>query len=342
MVRDMMQYHAAGREQPRERVKQARAVLDFLGEALGEHTPYGSFLKEEADLIRKGSDAYVLHEHLESFNAPIRFEEFATRAAARGLRFVSEARFSPFDQDISARVHDTLDRWAGGDFLRREQYLDFLRARAFRRSLLCRASAWVTHDPDPRSVKRMHASSLARPRSDAPDFRGHGVEAFQTADGAHLSISHPVVKTVLCFLFEERPRPISFDALSAELETRLGPALAAAGSRDEARDFLASVLLRCFLGNLVELHIQPPKFATQIGVRPRASPLARWQAAGEATRVTSLSHRVVELEPLDRIVLRHLDGTNDRAALLKILTDRAARDVAPGDVDQLAPDRANQ
>jgi methyltransferase-like protein/2-polyprenyl-3-methyl-5-hydroxy-6-metoxy-1,4-benzoquinol methylase len=328
MVRDMMQYHAAGREHPQERVQQARALLDFLVEALGgSNTTYDSLLKEEANLIRTGSDSYLFHEQLETFNAPVHFHEFAARAAGKGLRFVSEAQFSPFDQNVSAQVRDTLDRWAGDDFIRREQYLDFLRARTFRRSLLCHADAWVRHEPDPEAIARMHVSALARPKSSTPDLTGNGVEEFNAPDGAHLSTNHPVIKTALSAVFEQWPGPISFDALSNQVATRLGAALAAAGSPAEARAFLAAALLQCFFGNMVELHVQPPRFNLQIGARPLASALVRWQAAREMTRVTSLSHRVVELGLLDRIVVRHLDGQNDRAALLAILLDLAARDV---------------
>src|SRR5262249_15190105 len=57
--------------------------------------------------------------------------------------------------------------------------------------------------------------------------------------------------------------------------------------------------------------------------RPVASPLARRQAATDAP-VTSLRHRLVTLSEFDRVILRHLDGTRDRAALLGVLLELAA------------------
>jgi methyltransferase-like protein len=62
-------------------------------------------------------------------------------------------------------------------------------------------------------------------------------------------------------------------------------------------------------------------------VRPTAaSPLARLQAATNAT-VTNRRHRLVALNPFDRLLLPHLDGSRDRAALLDVLMGLAARKV---------------
>jgi methyltransferase-like protein len=57
--------------------------------------------------------------------------------------------------------------------------------------------------------------------------------------------------------------------------------------------------------------------------RPVASPLTRLQAAGGGV-VTNLCHRPVELGQLERAVLRQLDGTCDRAALLEALAAQVA------------------
>ena len=88
---------------------------------------------------------------------------------------------------------------------------------------------------------------------------------------------------------------------------------------------LAESLLRCFLSDLVELHVGPPRFAGAPGERPIASPLARLQAE-EGGRATHLRRRTVELDGLDRLVLRRLDGTRDRPALLDAIGGMVASD----------------
>jgi methyltransferase-like protein len=76
------------------------------------------------------------------------------------------------------------------------------------------------------------------------------------------------------------------------------------------------MLLRAYAGGIIEVYGHPPRFATQPGERPVASPLARLQSR-EDGRVTNLRHYNIEIEnPLGRYLLGRLDGSLDRAALV--------------------------
>jgi hypothetical protein len=84
---------------------------------------------------------------------------------------------------------------------------------------------------------------------------------------------------------------------------------------------LGQSLLTCYTSasSLVELHVHPPRLALIPGERPLATPLARLQAT-RGNQVTNLRHELVGLGDFERHVLRHLDGTRDRAALADVLT----------------------
>jgi methyltransferase-like protein len=98
----------------------------------------------------------------------------------------------------------------------------------------------------------------------------------------------------------------------------------AAGAGDGGGpELLAQALLRCYLSNLVALHVHPPAPARDVGPRPVASALARLQADADG-RVTNLRHRLVRLNDLDRFVLRLLDGRRDRTALQEVLAAAVA------------------
>ena len=73
--------------------------------------------------------------------------------------------------------------------------------------------------------------------------------------------------------------------------------------------------------------MRAPEFVLEPSDRPVASPLARFQAANGVDRVINRRHHAVELGDFDRLVLRHLDGTRDRAALLDVLVNLVAQDV---------------
>jgi hypothetical protein len=90
-------------------------------------------------------------------------------------------------------------------------------------------------------------------------------------------------------------------------------------SSERDTQILGQCLLTCYLSDSrspVHLHTHPPHFALELTARPVASPLARLQAA-TSNKVTTLRHQTVLLDDFIRTVLRHLDGSHDRAALLQ-------------------------
>src|SRR5262245_50731672 len=138
MIRDMVCYHTRKTQASVARAREARQFLGFLARTVWEGSPYGALLREEDRLWNKVTDTYLVHEQLEDHNHPVYFHEFAERATGHGLQYLAEAEFSPLDAETPAEVCEAFDGWAG-NVLEWEQYLDFLRNRTFRRSLLCHA-----------------------------------------------------------------------------------------------------------------------------------------------------------------------------------------------------------
>jgi SAM-dependent methyltransferase len=140
MIRDMMLIHAAQFPSPQQRVEQGRALLDFLAQSAAEEGgPYSTFLRSELDLLARKADSYVLHEHLEEHNQPVYFHQFIRAAAERGLCYLGEAGLPAMvPANFPPAVQATLDKLAA-DQVHLEQYMDFLRNRMFRQTLLCHA-----------------------------------------------------------------------------------------------------------------------------------------------------------------------------------------------------------
>jgi methyltransferase-like protein/SAM-dependent methyltransferase len=312
MVREMLRYHVRQFTRPQEQVQQARALLDFLLESLGDReSAYGKMLKGEAELLAEASDTYVYHEHLEDVNYPLYFHQFMERAAARGLQYLAESQPSPLPADLSPSVLATLQGLAG-DLIQGEQYLDFVRSRTFRRTLLCHAAVAVRRPPDPRALEGLQVTGRVRPVSERPDVASAQREEFRTPGSAvSLFTNNPLVKGALVALAESAPRAVPFAELWGALRGHAG---------GEGAEALAEPLLQCYLAGLVELHAHAARFPLAPGERPVASPLARLQAAGSST-VTNLCHRTVGLNEFERQLLRRLDGTQDRAAVLDSLAE---------------------
>jgi SAM-dependent methyltransferase len=293
-LRDMLRFHTAEFEDPGERIEQARALLRFLLDGW----PPEQELRHQAELLLGRADASLLHDELADVNAPVYFHEFAAHAAAHGLQYLAEADFFEMQVGLaSASAADALREI--DDVIRREQYLDFLKSRMFRQTLLCHAGESLERSARPSVITELAFSTLAT-RSDET-----GATVFEGPTGSTLTTDHPLVIAAL----EHAAR-----AWPAAVWVRdLGP--------DEA---LCGALLRAYGANLVQLHVHPPAICTRPGDHPEVSRLARHQAEHGAF-VTNLRHALVRLEDdRGRRLVTLLDGRHDRAALASELGDRDA------------------
>jgi SAM-dependent methyltransferase len=321
MVRDMMLFHAARFAEPAERIRQARAFLDFLVAAVRRpDAPFGSQLREEAEMLRDAPDSYLFHEHLESDNQPVYFHEFVARATPHGLRYVGEAQpTTMLPGEFPPEVERTLRQMAE-DEVQFEQYLDFLRNRTFRRTLLCHDDVSLQRAWSGAQFQGLFLSSRSQQVDEQESLVDPDVVArFRNPRGSVLSASHPLVKGALAALGDRAGERVPYRDL-LDGAARRGGRPSPLSAEDEQG--LVESLVVAWLGGFVELHSHMGRAARSPTERPLASPLARLQAAG-GRRVSSLRHRVVELEDPDRRLLCLLDGTRDRAALVESLPELA-------------------
>jgi methyltransferase-like protein len=202
-----------------------------------------------------------------------------------------------------------------------EQYLDFLRSRTFRQTILCHAGLTVDRTIQPDQLRKFHIAARAVPEAPEPDIRSRSVEKFKGLDGASLSIDHPLSKSAMMVLARSWPQTIAMAELPAQAAALLsGPAAPPAEVTEEDWQVLASNLLKAFVysDDLVEVHIYPPQFTLQVSERPVASPWARYQARDEL-KVTNLRHERVEIDPLNQYLLPFLDGTRNCEDLVDLL-----------------------
>ena len=328
MIRDMMVYHSKQFADAQQQVQQARALLDFLAQNVPvENNPYGILLKQEVELLRTQGDFYLAHDHLEDVNEPVYFHQFAQRSAAHGLQYLGEAEFhTMLASNFPAQVTETLRKIAP-DMIRMEQYMDFLRNRIFRQTLLVHQGVPLNRNLDWRSMEGFYFASPARPVSTAPDLRSAAWEQFRAPGGANLNTSDAIVKAAMTILAERWPQAMLFEDLLAAARSRLDrDPIAAPGPVSGTRDVqvLGAEMLKCVAALLVELRVRSPGMVLDVGLHPKANPLARLQAE-KGPKVTNLRHEPVNLDEFNRQLLQHLDGKRDRAALLEVMEQVVSR-----------------
>ena len=327
IVRDLMRYHTRTVDDPAMCAAQARDILRFMSEAIP--TPngssnilasYGQFLQAHTKHLDDSSDAYLLHDHLEEINLPVYFHEFVARARQHELQYLCEAEFSTvlptnFPPEVAAQLSKL-----SHNVIEMEQYMDFLRNRSFRKTLVCHADAPFDRTLKIERVMPLYVASPAEPVSEQPDWQSISIERFRGPDGAILTTDHPVTKAAMRYLRRVWPRAVAFDELLHVARAELG--LIDDGKLALDTQVLASNVLKafCYSGRLMELHVWAAPFVGEVSARPVASPWARLEASRESNQLTNLRHDRVSMDEFGRYLLRHLDGAHDRAALIEALT----------------------
>ena len=324
MLRDAMVYHSNQFADPAHRVQQARALLDFLAQNVPvENNPYGILLKNELEDLRKRGDWYLAHDHLEGVNEPIYFHQFAERAMSHRLQYLADAEFSTMlASNFPPKVAETL-RMIAPDLIRMEQYMDFLRNRPFRQTLLVHQGVNLNRNLGWRSVAGLYVESAARQEGDDSNLNSIQPVVFVTPNGTRLTTPNPITKAAMTILGRIWPRAMQFEALykaaRALLDEQPRSATSIAPPAPDEQ-ILGADMLSCYSAAMVNLRAAPWRFATEAAQRPKATALARLQAE-RGQVVTNLRHEGVTLDESSRQMLRQLDGQRDRAQVLDTMTD---------------------
>ncbi len=323
MVRDMMRYHTGQLPDPGSQVTQARALLDFLSTNAPQtqDNAYGKLLKAELDLLSKQRNSYLFHEHLEEVNAPIYFHQLAERAAACGLQYLAESNFSAMlAGNFPAEVAETLRKIAP-EIIRMEQYMDFLRNRQFRQTLLVHDDVPLKRNLGPEEVQQFHVATLAKKIDDDEKAENESTDevSYKTAAGAQLVTRRPLFKSAMAVLQDCWPASIHFDELLERALSAIPVDESPANLKDQAATALGQDLLKAYSANIVAFSLAASPFATGPGQRPQTTALVRRQAE-QGQRVTTLRHQSANVDDFGRHLLLLLNGKRDRAEIVDALT----------------------
>jgi SAM-dependent methyltransferase len=231
ILRDAMLFHLERKVDPEESVQKAREVLDFLAQFAWEPRDcYGTMLRELRARVLQADASYLFHEFLEEVNQPLYYHQFLERLAAKRLKPVGDAEFSGMACVAPEPIKSALMRMSD-DPARQEEYLDFLRGRTFRRTLLCHDEVELLPEPSVAAVEGLQAALPMTPGSLPAELQADVVVSFQDRRGHAITIDDPVLRAAILVLGERWPRSLPFRALWAEVVARI----ARGDSRSESR-----------------------------------------------------------------------------------------------------------
>ncbi len=316
LMRGMTLFHVDQLSEPAEQVRQARALLKFLAEGQSRSGLWQDVLRHLSERLEKRSGAGFYHDELGPAYRPLYFHEFVKAAAGHQLEYLAEADVKDMlPGDLNEEGVRVLQKMENMNRVAHEQYMDFVVGRAFRQTLLCHKGRRRDQELKPERACTLFAAADVRPVNPDASPATPGMEEFKRGESV-IGTSHPMLKSALAVLGQVWPRRVPFSELLNTARERAGRDEA---SLDSDRRDLADFLVRCYAVGFVDLHSYPSTFVTEVSERPVASPLARWQVR-HGPNVSSFRHLPLKIEdPLGRGVLGLLDGTRDRAALLKEL-----------------------
>lgn len=290
LFREMLLFHARDASGAEETIARAREILTLAAASV---TPASEGLARavaaEAQRMLGRSDASLYHDFMTDTYEPVYFREFLAHAASHGLAYVDDANVTDtWNTAVPESVEEEVRGIASGDAILWEQYLDLLRARRFRRSLVTHAETPVRNGWVIGSAAGMYAATNAR----EGERRESGEIEFVSWSGAKLVTQHAGLIEFLRRAGAVWPEPVPIEPVDAQMALML------------------------FRRGFVDVRTVPGA-AVRAGDKPLASPLARYQVREGPDVATLLHTAVVVSDPSARRFLELLDGTRDRAALAR-------------------------
>lgn len=322
-VRDLLLYATRDAQGADAKYHAAIAALQRLQHALqGAQADSHRYVQKEIGYLLKAHPSYLLHEYLAGENNAFLFSEFLADSGRHGLQYLCETDLHTlFDTTLTPPAQAAL-----GDIddpLQHEQWMDFVRMRTFRQSLLCRADLPLEREIDVDVFTTFYFSANLRLQGEA-SFTSTTPATFLYPDNTELNVAHPLSKAALLYLQEVHPSTPDF----AELLANAAQRVQAAGGKSFAseRGELVSELFSLYSYRAVLGHLQPCLMHPSVPERPKANDLARLQAAQGWESIASVHHLGLSVDAFASHLLQQLDGTQT----VSELTEKLSAAVASG------------
>lgn len=306
IARDAMLFHTRNISDAAEQVSHARGMIQYMHEMSTDGSMFHHIMNNESKLIQNAEPYYIAHEFLETHNAPCYFSQFTSRAQAHGLSYLGDSQMATmFVETLGDEHKQRLINASGGDQVMLEQYLDFLRNRSFRQTLLVKNSfaASLNRNINLEHLKQL-ALMLSMKRVETADPAAH---QYENERKQSITVYSATQQSALKILNSHCPNPIHYEQLMQDIQ------------HDIHQNFVEPELLSLIERLLIIGFIKPWSTVfttpyTQVNQAPPYHPHINALVAAHAIaagHLTSHMHQNAQLNPALTTVLPLLDGTRN-------------------------------
>lgn len=306
-VREMMKYHAALFPDPKNKVAQARALLQFMSQNIN---PDLTFMKDaidnEIEAIKGANDTYVFHDHLASENKAFYLHEFVTLLKENGLQYVGDTEISTLylknmGPAVAAQFSKIPDR------VRQQQYMDFMNGRRFHMAIITHGAVPLKLNISPDMIFDFYIASLIGPEESNPDIEKPVAFRKKDSERTNLTTSDRLSSAFFVELAKAGAHPVKADDIIARVKEKLG-----LEDAQPLRDIVRGMGIELVLSGLLELRAAPGSFVDKVSAKPCVYPVARLMAAeaGHAQRmVTGALRQAVITNRFSNLLMTLADGS---------------------------------
>lgn len=328
-IRDMMLYHVNRFQNPRDKIQQSRQLIEFLHANTHEGSPYKKAIETERDILRNAADYYIAHEYLEEENHPFFFHQFAAMLAENDLGYVGDSVLATmFAGNLPADAFGKLK--AVNDQILQEQYMDFINNRRFRHSIITHGDRLKTIN---RNITADHlfdfyiATDLVEIGADEANPASlenmkKGQIVFKSpSTGRQMSVADAALVPMLREMSKAAGRPCDLNELVATV------AKAEKMDAETLRQSIRQNGPMLIFSGVWSPSLDRPVYTLTPGDRPKAYPMARYQAAQPGcTWVTTARRQTCKVDATAAMILSCFDGKNTiedvAKAVSKLIEDR--------------------
>jgi methyltransferase-like protein/2-polyprenyl-3-methyl-5-hydroxy-6-metoxy-1,4-benzoquinol methylase len=303
-VRDMMLFHTQQFADQKQKITQARGIIEFISSALeDDKTPHSDFMRNEIKFIKNQPDSYILHEYLAENNHPLYFHQFMALAKDKNLSYLADAQLhNMYSDNFPSKVSQQLANVP--DIIATNQYMDFIRNQRFRSTLLCHAEAPIDRNLQAEDIKNYYLS-----------FNGENAAALSSKELAEgiavnfesknisLQLKQTISKMALSLLIKQSPGRLHYKDLINEISERLNTEQ----SLIEKQLNNDINFMRLVLGGMIDINLSPAAFILEVRDQPETTTLVRHQASKQ-NRVTNQLHQSITVNLFERSMLLQMDG----------------------------------
>lgn len=326
VVREAMLFRGNKYENPADKLAHARGMFNFMHEMSGKGSVLNQVLEQHASALNgQFDDYYLLHEYLEPYNSPCYLSEFMVRAREHKLAYLADTEtHSMFVGNLGSNISEPLLRECGNDQVVLEQYMDFLRNRQFRHTLLVHAEqqGQIRYLLDRARLAQLHYACAVD--SGAAAITHDEAEQSIKLGEQQLQIGGTVNKVALQVLGERFPATMVVAEIVAAVRQRLGrkqdETAAAVDTMATDTDTVVKLMEILIIRGAIDYRAQAVAAAHSVAEKPVALAAARAGIALDPEFIpTNLWHQRVPLNIIQKLLLPKLDGSHGRAQLVDFI-----------------------